>query len=231
MKVAIFHGSPRKGNTYKATRIFLDALQKHSDVQCTEFFLPEALPVFCLGCQVCFSHPSEKCPHAQYVTPLLEALLQADALVFATPHHGACSMSAGMKTLLDHLDFLTLNVLPRSELFGKKAFVLTTAAGSAAAIAPIRRYLKNWGVNRVDALGIRLFTDQWDKMPLKKKQKTERKLQKAADAFYHARKRRPYLSTLGMYYMSKFILKKYVGKDAYPYQHWVEKGFFAKRPF
>ena len=231
MNLAVFHGSPRKGNTYRATGIFLDELKKQEDVKLTEFFLPEALPVFCTGCQLCLGGPRERCPHAQYVEPILQAILDADALLFTTPHHGACSMSAGMKSLLDHLDFLTMNVTPRGELFRMKAFILTTATGSAAAIGPIRSYLKNWGVNRVDALGIRMFTDKWDKMPEKKRTGLERKLRKRARRFYALVPGRAPVSAVFMYHMSKMILRKYVGEEAYPYQYWKERGYFDKRPF
>lgn len=231
MTIAIFHGSPRKGNTYKATRIFLDEMSTCGDVQYIEFFLPEAIPQFCTGCQLCFGNPHEKCPHAQYVTPILDAIIQADALVFTTPHHGACSMSAGMKTLLDHLDFLTLTVAPRTELFSKKAFIITTATGSAAAIKPIKKYLKNWGINRVYSLGFRMLINKWDNMPEAKQKKYDRKLRRAAREFYSASKKPPYVSTIFMYHMSKFIIKKYIGEGAYPYEYWKKKGYFSKRPF
>lgn len=231
MKIAVFHGSPRKGNTYKATKIFMDELSKHDDVQYTEFFLPEAMPKFCTGCQLCLGNPHENCPHSQYVAPILDAITNADALIFTTPHHGACSMSSCMKNLLDHLDFLTLNVSPKAELFNKKAFIITTGAGSVAAINPIKKYLKNWGVNRVYALGFRMFIDKWEKMKISKQKKFEKKLRRAANQFYNSQKRRPYISTIFMYHMSKFILKKYVGKDAYPYKYWQDKGYFTKRPF
>lgn len=231
MKVAIFHGSPRKGNTYKATKIFMDALQKNGDVQYMEFFLPKSLPEFCTGCQLCLSYPSDKCPHAEYVTPILKAILESDIMVFTTPHYGACSMSSSMKNLLDHLDFLTLTVTPREELFTKKAFIISTATGSTAAIKPIKKYLKNWGINRVYSLGFRMFTDKWEKLKESKKSKFERQLQKAANHLYFANVKRPYISTVFMYHMSKFILKKYVGEDAYPYKYWKEKGYFTKNPF
>lgn len=231
MKIAIFHGSPRKGNTYKATKIFLDELSICGNIECAEFFLPDAMPEFCTGCQLCLGNPHEKCPHSQYVSPVLDAIINADALIFTTPHHGACSMSSCMKNLLDHLDFLTLTVAPRTELFQKKAFILTTGSGSAAAIKPIKKYLQNWGVNRVYSLGIRMFIDRWDKMPEAKRAKFEKKLRRSARRFYGATKGHPYISTVFMYYMSKFILKKYVGKGAYPYEYWKEKGYFDKRPF
>jgi thymidylate kinase len=59
--VTVFHGSPRKGNTYHATKIFMDELSKHENVHFTEFFLPKDLPVFCTGCTLCLGGKREKC--------------------------------------------------------------------------------------------------------------------------------------------------------------------------
>ena len=229
-KVTVLHGSPRKGNTYRATRIFMDAMVACGDVQFREFFFPESLPSFCTGCQACLGNPHELCPHAALVAPLLEGILNADALILSTPHFSACSMSAGMKNALDHLDFLTMTIAPRAELFGKKAFIITTGAGSTAAIGPIRKYLKNWGMNRVWALGLRMFTNEWDKMLEGKQARFTDRLQRAAQRFYRLGRRRPYVSTLFMYCMSKCILRVYVGEDAYPYQYWREHGYFARCP-
>ena len=231
MNIAVFHGSPRKGNTYKATSIFLDELNKLGDVKIVEFFLPDALPVFCNGCQLCLGNPHEKCPHAKYVTPILNAIISANALIFTTPHFGACSMSGCMKNLLDHLDFLTLTVTPIADVFKKKAFIISTATGSTAAIKPIKKYLKNWGVNRVYSLGFRMFTDKWDKMPSAKQARFDKSLRQAARRFYHVPKKFPYISTVFMYHMSKFILRRYVGEGNYPYEYWTAQGYFKKRPF
>jgi multimeric flavodoxin WrbA len=231
MKVAVLHGSPRKGNTYKATEIFKDELLKLGAVDFSEFFFPRDLPEFCTGCTLCMSGPRENCPHSRYVAPIFAAILDADALIFATPHYGASAMPAGFKTLFDHLDFLTLTVTPREEMFGKKAFVITTATGSAAAITSIKSFLKNWGINRVYSFGIRMLTDKWDKMPQSKQLKIENTLRRKARAFYRAKRGSPYISTTFMYHMSKFILRRYVGKDAYPYKYWDERGWFSKRPF
>ncbi|MCL2775201.1 MAG: NAD(P)H-dependent oxidoreductase [Oscillospiraceae bacterium] len=231
MKIAVFHGSPRKGNTYTATKIFLDESIKYENVKYSEFFLPTALPEFCTGCQLCLGNPRETCPHSQYVTPIYNAIIDADALIFTTPHYGACSMSGSMKNLLDHLDFFTLNVSPRKEIFSKKAFIITTAAGSTAAIKPIQKYLKNWGINRIYSLGFRMFTNKWGAMSESKQLKFEKRLKIAAYRFYKMPKKPPYLSTVFFYYISKFILKKYVGKGNYPYEYWEENGYFDKRPF
>jgi len=231
MKTAVFHGSPHKGNTYLATNIFMEELGKCGDVSFTEFYFPEALPMFCKGCTLCFSGLREKCPNAQYVTPIVDAIIDADALVFATPHYGACSMPGAMKNLFDHIDFLILNVSPRAEMFDKKAFVITTAAGATAAMKPIKSFLKHCGVNRVYSLGLRIFTDKWGNMPKARQARYEKRLRRSARKFYKVKKGRPYLSTILFYHMSKFILKKYVGEGNYPYEYWKEKGYFKKRPF
>ena len=231
MNTAVFHGSPRKGNTYKAVKIFMDELTKQGDVSFTEFFFPASLPEFCTGCQICLGNPHEKCPHSSYTSPILEAVINSDALIFATPHYGASGMTSCMKNLLDHLDFLTLNVFAQKEMFAKKAFIITTGAGSAAAVKPIKKCLINWGVNRVHSLSIRMFTDKWNKMPESKQAGHEKKLRAAASGFYNAKKKRPYISAVFMYHMSKFILKRYAGEDTAPYRHWQDKGYFKKRPF
>ena len=231
MTVAVFHGSPRKKNTYAAAKIFTDELLKNDGVTLSEFFLPEAMPEFCTGCQLCLAGRREMCPQADLVTKTLDAIISSDAIIFTTPHFGAGSMSGCMKNLLDHLDFLTLTISPRPEIFTKKAFIITTGSGSASAIKPIESYLRNWGINRVYKLGIRMFTNKWEVMNDKRRAGCEKKLRMAALKFYRAKKKRPYLRTIFMYYVSRFVIKKYIGAGNYPYEYWNERGYFKKRPF
>jgi len=216
MRVVVFHGSPRKGNTYFATKIFINELVNKGNVSITEFFFPETLPEFCMGCQVCFSSSNEDCPHHKHVDPLLNAIIESDALIFTSPHY-ACNISGVMKNLFDHLYFLTMSITPRKEIFSKKAFIITTGAGSKAAIKLMKKYLKNWGINRVYSIGFRMLTDNWDKLKDKRKVKFSNDLKKAASKFYTAKKKHPYLSTIMMYRLNKHILKKYVGKGNHPY--------------
>ena len=180
---------------------------------------------------MCLGNPREKCPHSAYIDPIYQAIMEADALVLTTPHYGASSMTGGMKNLLDHLDFFTLTVSPRKEMFGKKAFILTTGTGSTAAIAPIKKCIKNWGINRVSSVGIRMFTDKWNDMSVGKQKKQEKRLQKAAQSFYFMKKKRPYTSSVFMYYLNRFIIKKFVGEGNYPFEYWKENGYFDKCPF
>lgn len=41
MKAVVFYGSPRKGNTYTATKIFMDEMSQCGEVSYSEFFLPK----------------------------------------------------------------------------------------------------------------------------------------------------------------------------------------------
>jgi len=136
-----------------------------------------------------------------------------------------------MKNLLDHLAFLEFNVSPRAEMFDKKALVLTTGAGSTAAIKPIRKFLRHWGVNRVYSCGFRMFSDQWNHMPEARQARFKKHIRLTAEKLYKTPKGLPYLSTVFHYHITKMILKKYVGEGNYPYEYWKEKGFFEKRPF
>ena len=231
MQVAVFHGAPRRGNTYFATKIFMDELAQCGDVSFMEFFMPHDLPKFCAGCAQCIAGKRQNCPSAEYADVILQAILTSDAMIFATPHYGASAMPASMKNLFDHLDFLVMPISPRREIFEKKAFVILTGSGSSGAAKQVKAVLKKWGVNRVYTYSVRLLTDKWSKMPTKKQQRHDLAIKEFARAFYKARKKRAHISTIGFYYVSEMIIKKYVGAGNYPYKYWKESGYFDKRPF
>ena len=44
MQVCVIHGSPRKGNTHRATEIFKNELRQHGPVESAEFCLPRDNP-------------------------------------------------------------------------------------------------------------------------------------------------------------------------------------------
>jgi len=209
----------------------MDELRKCGGVTFTEFRLPKDLPAFCTGCSLCLGGWRDKCPNARYSDPIVEAIQSADALVFAAPHYGACSMPGSMKNLFDHIDFMVLNVAPMPEMFEKKAFLITTGAGSTAVAKPMRSFLRHCGINRCYSIGIRMYTNAWDKMPAAKQARHELKLRKAARKFYRAKKGRPYLSTIFYYYIVKAITIRMIGEGHYAYDNWKAKGYLDKRPF
>lgn len=238
MKIVVVHGSPRKGNTYKATELFKKEMQNQGEIEFVDFFLPKDMPEFCRGCMTCFLKGEEKCPHADYTMPILDQMVLADALIFTTPVF-ALSLSGCMKSFLDHYAFIFIVHRARSEMFEKKAFIIssTVGAGAKSAMKTISTSLKYWGVNRVYTYKFATFGDEWENLKLDKKDKIEKQIKQKASTFYKevvsGKRHSPYLHIRIMYSISKSILKKYTDESSLDKKYWIEKGWYTgeKNPF
>jgi multimeric flavodoxin WrbA len=234
MKITIIYGSPRKGNTYDMTQLFKKEMTACGDAEFTEFFMPQALPEFCKGCMSCFYNGEQTCPHAEYTLPIFDSLVGADAFIFNTPVY-VMQTSGALKTFLDHYGFMFIIHRARPEMFNKKAFVFSTAAGAGtgAAIKTIVTNLKMWGVNRVYSLGFAMRAVDWDTVNTKRREKLERKLKKSARRFYNeilsGKKHSPYLFTRMMFTVCRGMLKKY--DDSLDKRYWSQMNWFKKNPF
>jgi len=224
MKITVVHGSPRKGNTYQATRRFMDEMTACGEavgdvLEFHEIFLPRDFPHFCLGCRTCFSKGEEYCPHAECLIPARDAMLKADGLVFASPVY-VLSVSGGMKAFLDQFGFLFAVHRPRREMFGKKAMILSTTAGVGlnAVRRTIASSLKSWCVNRVYFLGLRLLYSDAERMSGRRKQEHERRLRKSARKFYaetaSGKKRSPSMYARTIFGFTKRRLARHDEKDS-----------------
>ncbi|QNK39357.1 flavodoxin family protein [Caproicibacter fermentans] len=233
MKIAVIHGSPRRGNTLRAAELFLEALKKRGEVEADEFFLPRDLPEFCKGCAACVTRGEEFCPHRQYSGPILDSMLKADALLLTTPVY-VMSASGGMKNFLDHYPFLFINHRPRPEFFRKKAFVLSTAAGGGikSAMKPIATCIKYWGINRVYQKGFRIFALDWDSMPPEKQKKYEAEIDRCAEKFWRAVSKQDSAPTLFVRFyfaLCRWMVKKF--RNSTPdYRYWQTQGWLDGKP-
>jgi len=236
MKITIINGSPRKGNTYAATQIFKNEMATCGEVIFAEFFLPQDMPQFCIGCMSCFDKGENTCPHSEYTLAILESILGADAIIFTTPVY-VVQTTGAVKAFLDHYGFLFIGHRPHLEMFGKKAFVISTtaAAGTKEAIKTIVTSLKFWGINRIYSLGFIMRAESWGTIKPKRKVKFESKLKKSARRFYKevasGKKRRPYLFTRMMYTVCRIMIKGYDETTSLDKRYWMEKGLFGKSPF
>ncbi|MDF1616918.1 flavodoxin family protein [Petrocella sp. FN5] len=186
----------------------------------------------------CFLKGEEYCPHATHTMPVLDQMVSADALIFTTPVF-VLSLSGCMKSFLDHYAYIFIVHRARSEMFNKKAFILTSTvgAGSKAAIKTISTSLKYWGVNRVYNYSFTTFGTEWDNMALDKKSKIKKEIMNKSKKFYtevnSGIKHRPYLFISFMFKMSRFILKKYADESSLDKQYWIDQGWYfgEKSPF
>lgn len=237
LRICIIHGSPRRGNTYKATIIFKEELQKYGGVEFTEFFLSRDLPHFCNGCYTCFEVGEEKCPHAEYVQPIVSAIREADGLILTSPVY-VLSESAQMKAFLDHLAYVYIPHRPIEEMFSKVAMVISTAAGGGTgeAIKSISRSLRFWGIKRIYKCGFALHAANWDDMKYEKQKKFEGILRKRARMFYNSVQVREHLYTpiftRIVFSAIRHIISGY-SDGALDKEYWRENGWLdgKQRPF
>jgi len=237
MKTVLINGSPRKGNTYHAAKVFLEEMARSGEVTCDEYLLPRDLPEFCIGCGNCFHKGEAACPHAKYTIPILNSMIEADALIFASPIF-VWQTTGAMKNFLDHFGHLFLVHRPREEMFSKKAFILETSNGGLknSAIKPIKTNLKLWGINRIYSQGFvlkQMASHSWEAMPEERKTKFEENIRRSADKFYRevsSKKRHtPGIFTRVLFGVSRKMILKFEGR-ALDESYWTEKGWLNNSP-
>jgi multimeric flavodoxin WrbA len=140
MKVVTILGSPRKkGNTAKVLDVF-EADMKKRGHKVSRVNLADKKINGCNGCFVCNKTiDAPGCPQKDDAQKVLDQMMAADALVYATPLYCWC-FSAQMKTLLDrHVSLVTGYGTPKhnSLIEGKKVALLVTCEDKIAGNADL----------------------------------------------------------------------------------------------
>lgn len=172
MKITVINGNIHHGSTWHSKELLLAELKKNTDTQITEFYLPKDMPDFCVGCYSCFLNGEYTCPHAERVSPIVEALTEADVVALASPVY-AMDVSGQMKTLLDHLCFMWMSHRPNPKMFNKIGVVIATTAGAGLShtAKTLKNSLKFWGVKRMYDGSHRVAASKWDEVSEKNKAK------------------------------------------------------------
>lgn len=128
MKYVLINGSAHKGNTWKvAMSVKEHLLQIDREAEFEEIHLTSLQIPFCLGCSQCFRKGQEFCPHHEVIAKVLEAMDQADGVIFASTTY-FMRETAILKNFFDHLCFL----MHRPYFFHSKAMIITTTGGVGA---------------------------------------------------------------------------------------------------
>lgn len=227
MKIVVIHGSPRKGNTYKAAHKLMTAMRSLGPVEFIEFSLPNDMPEFCRGCFVCFTYGEDRCPHASYVQPIVKAMDEADGIVLASPVY-VMQLSGGMKAFLDHLAYVYINHRPR--FMYKKAVVMATTAGAGIGncLSYLAENLSLWGVNKIYKVGIQMASIDWDGMKIKQREKAEAAIERTAATFYSdiasGKLHSPSLIQVAMFSVSQLLAESHADGVA-DKEHWRQRGW------
>ena len=228
MKTVLIHGQNHKGSSYHIGRLLAESVSSAEEI--TEFFLPRDFDHFCVGCYTCLEDET-KCPFWADKKPILDAMEQADLLIFTTPTY-CYAPSAAMKSLLDVLFDCWIVHRPKAWMFRKKAVILSTSAGSGAkkAIRVIRDSVSYWGVSQIETLPVAVQATNWKQVPEKIKKKIYKRIEILA-----RKVQKPVKVSVRTKFMFWLFSKMHAGgMDASPAEkpYWQERGWLAcKRPW
>jgi multimeric flavodoxin WrbA len=147
MKVTVINGNARHGSTWHCMDALKQELSLYGEVETKEFSLPKDMPHFCNGCFSCFFNGEHTCPHLERMTPIKEAILEADVVILTSPVY-AMDVTGQMKALLDHLCYMWMSHRPNPNMFKKVGVTVATTAGAGLGhtTKTMRNSLKFWGV-------------------------------------------------------------------------------------
>jgi multimeric flavodoxin WrbA len=232
MKTVIIYGIEHKGSTYNVVQLFKNQLNISKN-ELLEFFLPGDMPHFCVGCCNCFMKGESFCPHQEHITPIKEAIWNADLVILASPVY-VFHVTGQMKALLDHFAFQFMIHRPNKSMFLKTALVITTAAGGgiSSAIKDMTGSLTYWGISRIFKFGSAVSAAKWEDVTEKNKQKIERKVKRISNKIKaKIHKSSPRLITKVLFYIFRMVHKK---MELIPYdkEYWNVQGWLDKsRPW
>lgn len=226
MIIVTINGQNHKGSTYHIGRMLADRLSPDNEI--TEIFLPRDLNHFCLGCYQCIED-IERCPCYSEKKAILEAMEQADVLIFTTPNY-CFGPSAQMKALIDLFFDFWMSHRPLPWMFHKKAVVLSTCAGGGAAdaVKQVRRALQFMGVPYIRQYATAVQAKSWEEVKSKKKAEIDLVITKLAASIQKNGDPKPGIKSRFLFWM--FSRMHAAGWDSSPVekQYWIENGWIKR---
>ncbi len=236
MKITVINGNMHHGSTWHCKDQFMQELARYGSLEVSEFSLPKDMPHFCTGCFSCIYNGEQTCPHAVQVSPIVEALLQADVIVMTSPVYGM-DVSGQLKALLDHLCFMWMSHRPNPGMFQKVGvtFVTTAGVGAGHTTKTMRNSLKFWGVKRLFSFKYAVAASKWSEVSDKKltaiKKETAVMAKRVAKAVERRNKLSSPLFTKFFFTMMTGMMKKNTWNST-DRNHWQTQGWLSgSKPF
>ena len=226
MKITVINGQNHKGTTYHMGRILAEKLAQKEDI--TEFFLPRDLGHFCLGCYSCIEDEA-KCPFWTEKKVMMDAMEQADLLIFTSPNY-CLAPSGAMKSFLDLFFDIWMVHRPKEWMFHKRAVILTASAGATGGgvIRVIRNSLAGWGISYIKTYAKAVQAANWEMVKPDKKAQIEKDLEKIARKTDWSKPARSGIKTAVMFTLMKKMHE--AGWDSSPTEkkYWIEHGWIRE---
>jgi len=227
MKLLAIIGTPTKsdGYTTQTVRALEGSLRGQHDVELEYIYLEDMELPRCEGHLTCVKHGEARCPFSANIAPLLNKMTAADAVIFASPVH-CFNVSTLMKNMID----LFVYQMHRPEFFGKKAVVVTSAAGAGqnAVLKYLRKTVAIWGFDVVGQLGTHAGLFNEPKYQQKLTVAADRVAAKLIAAVALNETPRPGLAELINFRVWRSVIIR--SKDASPYDwdHWRSSGWLEQ---
>ncbi len=237
MKITVINGTEKHGVTYRLKEIFLSEFRQTADI--TEYYLPKDCPDFCIGCISCMLKGEDLCKDADKISVIEKSLLEADLIVMTSPAY-VFHATGAMKALLDHFAYRWMPHRPASEMFTKRAVIITQClgAGAGSAAKDIKHSLSWWGISKIGVFTGALMSDiVWERLTEKKRAELTRKVKKLSKKYVSIDYAKPAHTNLMTKIKFSFcrVIQKSLHKADPTYldsKYWAQQGWLAgNRPW
>lgn len=174
MRITIVHGQSHKGSTYNITKQIVDNISDTTK-EIYEYFMPNDMPNYCVGCYKCFDEGENSCPEAETVQKIVNSMEMSDVIIINSPTY-CYEMTGQLKTLFDHFGYMWLSHRPKELMFKKIGIVISTAAGAGASTVTksLSRQMFWLGIPKVYRYSKNVNAASWEQVPTKIKKSIER---------------------------------------------------------
>lgn len=145
--------------------------------------------------------------------------------------------TGALKTFLDHFAYRWMPHRPASEMFGKRAVIITQCLGSDAksAAKDIKHSLSWWGISEIGVFtGALMYNLIWDKLSEKRRKKLSKKIFKLSKKFSKINYKKPAHTNLITKFKFGFcrLMQKKLYKNNAEYtdaKYWHNQGWRGKK--
>ena len=227
MKILAIIGTPTRqaGFTTQTVDVLANSIREKSDAEIEYLYLEDVPLSRCQGHLTCVKFGEQQCPVGSDMEPLLRTMRAADGVIFASPVH-CFNVSTLMKNFID----LLVYQMHRPEFFGKKAVVVTSAAGAGqkGVLKYLRKTASIWGFDVVGQFGTHAG--------LFKAENYQPKLQRAADkvagnfvsAIRQNKWPEPGVAELINFRVWRSVVRRSEDASPYDWAHWQKAGWLEQ---
>jgi len=223
-KVVVFLGSPRKGETFSALKVFESKLRERvKDLEFEIVHLRAFRVESCRGCFLCLTKGEELCPHKDDFTSLVRKMNEADGVVFATPNY-SLQVTGTLKIFLDRC----AHIFHRPRYFDKVFMAIVTQGviGAGDIVKYLETVARYWGFRVVKGVGLTTLTPRTAAEDLR----IEKRLASVADRFHraltHSAQRKPSWFMLAIFRLSRSSHAAVPNEESCDYRYFRDKGWF-----